>query len=441
LKEHLSTAADSGFSGSVLIVEKGRVLIREGYGSANREKQVPITPETAFDIGSISKQFTKAAILLLEDRGDLSTDDPLSKFFPEAPEDKASVTIRHLIDHTSGLHEYHDTEGDFEPMDREEALRRILSQEPRFSPGEKQAYSNSGYTLLAIIVEEASGQPFQAFLRENLLEPAGMSRTGFYRDPLWKEEEVAVGYGGRTVGDVNSPLHWPTITWALRGNGGMVSSTDELLEWIRALRGGKILSEASLTKYYRGELPQMRTDAPGPYMAYAGGNDFGFISVILEFFGEDTQIIAASNVMGQYSAERIGKQLAQLILGEPVVEYERKEEPRDWGLPESPTGDAARAILKTIEAGTEEAAETFINENLSPDFVSQFSLEEHLVVLRDLQSALASPDLLEAIKTGPFSAKLIVRSRETEETVEISYELELEPPHRIINMRIETAKK
>lgn len=443
LDDYLAAAEKSGFSGAVLVVKDGETIINNGYGSANREKSLPNTARTVFDIGSISKQFTKAAILALEEDHELSTNDTVSRFFPQAPKDKAVITIQQLMEHRSGLGEYHDTEGDFEPLTREEALTRILAQKLRFTPGDKEAYSNSGYTLLAIIVEEASGLPFRSFLRRRLLEPACMERTGFYREALWKEEDVAVGYGGRKIGPVNSPQHWPEITWALLGNGGMVSSTGDLYRWIQALNDGKILSKGSLEKLYRGAPPSTRPGTSSrPYIAYAGGNDFGFVAVVFELFGEDSFIIAASNTAGRHSAERVGRQLARLLLGEEPLTHEQKKKTRkDWGLPDSKTGRRAAALLDAIHAGTDEAAHRFVIDNLAPEFLKQIPEEEHVAILRELQSMLPDVALLGARKEGPVNARLTLGSLKLGHEVEVSYELEPDPPHRIRSMEIGEVNK
>jgi len=267
LDRYILKAVKAGFSGAVLVVKGKKVILHNGYGMADREKSIPVKKDTVFDIGSITKRFTRAAVLKLEEQGKLKRSDLLTTFIDDVPADKAGITIEQILEHTAGFHEYHDTRGDFEEMDRENALKTILSQKLRFEPGEREAYSNSGYGLLAVIVELVSGKSYQSFLKEYLFKPAGMNRTGFYRDLLWEEDEVAVGYEGRTIGKKNSPFYWPHMTWALVGGGGMVSSVGELYKWIQALEAEKVLSEKAKEKMY---------DPQGSPMAYAGGNDFGF---------------------------------------------------------------------------------------------------------------------------------------------------------------------
>ena len=443
LDDYLRSAVDNGFSGVVLVARNGEVLFHQGYGMANREAGIPNTTDTLFDIGSISKQFTKAAIVKLEEQGKLSTSDPISRFLDDVPEDKDAITLDQVIDHTAGFHEYHDTQGDFEPMDRTEALRRILAQKLRFEPGTQQAYSNSGYTLLAAIVQSASGEPLQSYVKKNLLEPAGMKQTGWYRDPDWEEQQVAIGYDSRTLGTVNSPYHWPEISWAMLGNGGMVSSAAELFRWIQALRAGKVLSEAGVRKFYRLE------GEPKRLIAYAGGSEFGFISVVLEYLERDDYLIVTTNADGSTNAEREFRTLAKLAFGEQFEGRKEKQKQKqvaivgpglcdsnNWGLPTSSTGCRAAALLDAIKAGTREAAREFIERDMHPSWLEDRSMDELLEVLAQIQTELADPVLGGARKTGAQQAELVVRSGETGKALRIHLGLDHAAPHLIVGLDV-----
>ena len=357
LESYILTAVKAGFSGAVLVSKGGKIILHSGYGLANREKNIPLNKDTVFDIGSITKRFTRAAILKLEEQGKLKRSDPLNRFIEDVPADKAGITIEHVLEHTAGFHEYHDTKGDFEEMDRAKALQTILSQKLRFKPGDRQAYSNSGYTLLAVIIELVSEQSYESFLKENLLKPAGLNRTGFYRDPLWKEDEVAVGYEGRKIGKINSPYHWPHMTWALVGGGGMVSSVGDLYRWIQALEANKVLSEEAKEKMY---------DPQGRPMAYAGGNDFGFSAVVFEYPKEMNYIIVATNAHDSMSAEFLGKQIFLILKGEepqtikPEELKKKSSVAKKWGLPDSPTGHRASAFPDAVNSQDLEKARQFV---------------------------------------------------------------------------------
>ncbi|MFP4005032.1 MAG: serine hydrolase domain-containing protein [Alphaproteobacteria bacterium] len=296
LKSELVRLVPFGFSGAVLIADKNGRVHASGYGFADRDAARPNTAGTAFDIGSLSKQFTAAAVLKLSELGKLSVTDTIGGYLPRVPEDKRRITIHHLLTHTSGLPEFHDdpgrsdTHGDFQVMTREEAEQRILNAKLAFTPGEKWRYSNSGYTLLAAIVERVSKQPFETFLQEQLFRPAKMAHTGLYFQGLWDEASVAHGYTGAS--GRGAPVGWTETDelWALIGNGGVVSTIEDLERWDRALRNTSVLSRKSVKLFF---TPHARvregvhygygwlvdnSNSSEPVVRHGGANDFGFAS-------------------------------------------------------------------------------------------------------------------------------------------------------------------
>ncbi len=437
LNDYVLTAVDSGFSGAVMVIKGGDVVLHEGYGLADREKNIPVDKDTVFDIGSITKRFTRAAILKLEEMGKLKRSDPLSTFFDGIPEDKAGITVEQVLGHTAGFHEYHDTSGDFEKMDRAKALKTILNQKLRFKPGNREAYSNSGYGLLAIIIELVSEQSYTSFLNEYLFEPAGMERTGFYRDPLWEEDEVAVGYEGRKIGKINSPYHWPHMTWALVGGGGMVSSVGELYRWIQALQANKVLSAKAKEKMY---------DPQGSPMAYAGGNDFGFSAVVFEYPNDENYIFVATNSHDNISAPTLGRQLSAILKGQEPEVMKPKEINQSssgvssWGLPDSATGRRATAILEAINRQDIDHVKQFLKDNCTSAFVNHVPMEDHLSVFKQVHEMMGEIELLGAKKTGEFNAEILIQSKESGKQLRISFELEAAAPNLIAGIDITPEK-
>jgi CubicO group peptidase (beta-lactamase class C family) len=310
LDELFVKAGGDKFAGVVLVAKGRRPLLLKGYGLADREDQTRARPGTAFCIGSITKPFTATAILRLEQAGKLKVDDPITRFFDQVPADKRTITLHHLLTHTAGLHDYHDRPGeggDFAQMTREEAVRRILGQKLRFAPGAKAAGSNSGFTLLAAVVEKASGQTFERFLHEQVFAPAGMKQTGFYGEKRWERGFVARGYGGQKLG-ANAPPDWPGVTWALKGSGGIVTTVGDLHKFAQALRGEQHLSRATKERAYRVQARFGEGEAgagygwvvmPTPQKTFAlqhgGASDFGFHSAVWFYPREDVFIALLSN--------------------------------------------------------------------------------------------------------------------------------------------------
>src|SRR5438105_4513018 len=171
------------FMGSVLVAQQGKVLLSKGYGSANLEWEIPNSPTTKFRLGSITKQFTAASILLLEERGKLSITDPVKKYLPDAPAVWGKVTIFHLLTHTSGVPSFTSFPdyAKLEPFAAtpEQLVARFRDKPLDFEPGEKFSYSNSGYVLLGYLIEKISGMSYEKFVRENIFTPLGMKDSGY----------------------------------------------------------------------------------------------------------------------------------------------------------------------------------------------------------------------------------------------------------------------
>jgi CubicO group peptidase (beta-lactamase class C family) len=254
-----------GYSGGLQLTKDGHTLISEGYGMANRARGVPITSETIFDIGSVSKQFTGAAILRLEEMGRLGVDDPISRHLPAVPADKQAITIHHLLIHAAGFP--HDVGDNQTHPSRDEAVRQMLAAELRSEPGTKHAYTNVGYALLAAIVESASGKSYERFLRDELWLPLGMTRTGMVLGGL-DRAEVAEGYmfdGPLPPNRYRTPDR-DGASWLVRGAGYILSTLNDMERWGEALRTGQILSDASRRKLFQ---PHIRENDKTPsYYGY-----------------------------------------------------------------------------------------------------------------------------------------------------------------------------
>jgi CubicO group peptidase (beta-lactamase class C family) len=227
-----------GFSGAVIVEEDQKIVLKAGYGWANRERRIPFTPRTIAQIGSLTKQFTATAIVDLSVRGKLDLSDPLGKFFPVPPASSA-ITLEQLLTHTSGLP---DACGDdFERLTRDELVGRCLRKLEN-PPGKKFAYSNLGYSVLGAVVEKVSGEPLELFLSETFLRPLAMTDTGFFF-PKAVHDRLAFGYAKNSMAPISDRLEqMDSAFWNLKGNGGMQSTAEDMERWHRALASGPVPS-------------------------------------------------------------------------------------------------------------------------------------------------------------------------------------------------------
>ena len=244
IERFLDATLPEGTSGTAVAVRGGKVLHCAGFGRGG-------SCDTVYDLMSMTKQFTAAAILKLEMQGRLRVSDPIGRHLGPVPEDKRAMTLQHLLTHTSGLPEA--LGDDYDPLSREALLEAALHSDLRAPPGRRFHYSNVGYSVLAAIVERTSGMGYEQFLARHLLEPAGMTQTG-YRLPAWRRDRVAVEYDrrGRPRG---RPFDHPWADdgpyWNLRGNGGLLSTARDMVRWHRALEGEEVLSRRAKRALFR----------------------------------------------------------------------------------------------------------------------------------------------------------------------------------------------
>ena len=254
-----------GLSGVVYVRLNGQVLLERPLGQANADLKVPVRLDTIFATGSRPIDYTAAAILLLDQRARLRLDDPIDRFMPGVPADKRGLTIRHLMTGQSGLPDFFHTADDWHRdlafIDRATAERRILSLPLRFAPGSGAASSHAAYGLLAAIVERASGETYPAFLRRHLLDPAGMTRTGFNGDTRgFALTDFAVGRGPSSVGLPNIPPNWGPTSWLIMGSGGMYSTLPDLVRFYAFLRSGDVLDAEHARRFLQASVSRDGSD-------------------------------------------------------------------------------------------------------------------------------------------------------------------------------------
>lgn len=318
------------FMGSVLIAQGDKVLFEKSYGQANLELNVADSSLTKFRIGSMTKQFTAASILLLEERGKLSTDDYVKKYIPDAPPAWDKITIYNLLTHTSGIPsftsfpDYHTTEAT--PTTPKGLVDRFRDKPLEFQPGEKWNYSNSGYVLLGYLLEKISGQTYADFVNENILKPLGMKDSGYDSNSAIIPHRAS-GYTPSSNGPVNAGYIDMTIPFSA---GALYSTTHDLLLWEQGLYGGKVLSAASLKKmttpYKENYGCGLMIHTVKGHLQYEhGGGIEGFNTEMAYYPDDKLTVIVLANLNGGAPGDIAGK-LAALAHGEKVVlQSERKE--------------------------------------------------------------------------------------------------------------------
>ncbi|HEX5705875.1 MAG TPA: serine hydrolase domain-containing protein [Pyrinomonadaceae bacterium] len=323
----LSSLSGFGYSGVMLVVKDGKIVLRQGYGLANEAANVPNTPETVFDIGSLAKQFTATAILKLEMQGKLKVTDPISRYLPGVPEEKSGITIEQLLTHTSGLDRNFpltNPHGEYyEEVNRTDALRRILEMPLIGEPGKSFVYSNAGYVLLAGIVEIVGERPFRDFLRAHIFEPAGMRSTGFWGGGLPPVKDALIARSYDESGETGDPRKWSSSTWVDLGGGEVVSTVGDLYKWHVALNGNLILSPAAKQKMFTPRLNNygygwfIQKTPRGTTLIQHGGDYFGFGSQFSWFQDENVLMINLANRSNQlFGTRHVADRLVpQMIFG------------------------------------------------------------------------------------------------------------------------------
>lgn len=333
--QKLDSIAGSGVArqlvvGSVIAVVKGNdTVLFKAYGKADLEWNVPMSTDAMFEIGSIAKQFTAVAILQLRDAGKLSLDDEITKWLPDFETHGNKVTLRHFLHHTSGIHSLTETR-EFPSLisnrvfPRDSAYALIKKYPFDFPSGSSQLYSNSGFWLLGLVVEKASGMSYEDYVEKKIFEPLGMKRS-MYCNSYENIERRAHGYGIRNGQIMRAPTN--VHTWGFSA-GSLCSTTADLITWLKALHGGKVLTPASYTEMTTGgKLTDWATlrygmglgvykDFNGLQLFEHGGINAGFWTQVNWYPESQTAIVVLQNSTGSLDPEEVAEALAwELLLG------------------------------------------------------------------------------------------------------------------------------
>ncbi len=311
------------FSGSVLIAKSGEVLLNKGYGMADYDNSIPNNPHKVFYVASVTKQFTATAIMMLQERGLLSTTDTLDKYFPDFPEGE-KISIHNLLTHTSGLKDFYpQSVVETKVYTPDDLINIFKGKLLNFEPGKKYQYSNSNYALLGAIIEKVSGISYEDFLRENIFKPLEMNSTGFNLKDFPADNQTKGYINIQRQEDSNhkvtymtskSRIFEPTMLYSA---GNICTSTEDLYKWDQALYTEKIVKKETLEKMF---TPFMENYGYGwtimkwgsNNMIFHAGKTFGYYSVIVRYPDTKYVLIILSN-RENYDAVKLVDGLNELL--------------------------------------------------------------------------------------------------------------------------------
>ena len=439
---------EQGFSGGLIVAVKGDVILAKGYGFADRAAEAPFTVSTIFPVGSITKQFTGAAILKLETMNKLDVTDPLSKYLEGIPDDKQSITLHHLLTHSAGFPAALGF--DFKEIGRDEYIQLAMDAELEFGPGMEYEYSNVGYSLLAAIIEQVSGQSYSQFVREHLFEPAGLESTGYNFHQL-DTTLLAHGYKGDSDWGTFADKTWDTDGpfWHLRGNGGMLSTLTDMYKWHNALLGTDVLSEDAKEKLfarhqregrgaqsYYGYGWSIETTGHGELIAHDGGNPY-FSSNFRRYVDADVMIFVTSNT-SEHKAYDIAPALARIAFGEAVQPREQHEEVTLTDIENHAAGSRTLAVLEMFRGDVSDLP-AWIHEHMSPRLLERFPATDLEEAFREDQRRFGNVEIHSVTANSDFELNLIVQLVRNSEWRELTITVDEAEPHHIIGIGVDEA--
>jgi CubicO group peptidase (beta-lactamase class C family) len=355
---YLTQSTENGFSGSALVAVEGQIILSKGYGWADRDRKIPNTSSTVFNIGSITKQFTAAGILKLMEQEKLNLSDKIERFFPEAPDDKKNITLHHLLTHTSGIS---PATGGFRYNEavKEQFLEKFFQSELLSQPGEHYRYANANYIMLTAILEKVSGLEYASFLRTSLWEPANLERTG-YKSFLFPSDDFAHGYfyhyssgAWKDWGITQDHLTDTKNHWYSIGKGDLYSTVEDLYKWHQTLESDNVLhadtrtlmespfvaEDESNRSHYGYGWAIFKSPSGSKIVTHNGSNGIYFADLI-RFVEDDVVVIVLSNAILGNVSQNVAWEISRMVFNkdyqpaplskniyELIYEFMRSHEP------------------------------------------------------------------------------------------------------------------
>ncbi len=416
VKQYLESRKD--FSGMVQVAEGGVVKFSRGYGFADREKKVRYTENTLSTIGSITKPFTATAIMLLLEQGKLAVKDPISKYFPNVPEDKKGITLHHLLTHSAG---FPGAIGDdYEAISKEDFVKLAMETSLLFAPGTAYEYTNVGYSLLGMVVEQLSGMSYDAFLQKNVFEPAGMKTAG-YDNPAADYKLLTHGYlaDGSDWGTSKSkPWNGKEPYWHLKANGGLLMSARDMTQWYRALRSNKVLKPETLKLQTSPHVDEgggtfygygYSIANGGKSIEHNGGN--GIFRADFRWFPELDLCLFASSNDANVRLFRLDDEIIRILMsGELPGQTNWQPVPMNE-FPANERQETAQAMLTVLTDYSAEAAAAFVEKYCSPGIVERNG-KERMTGLFQMLSKDTGGNEVQAVYESDNQIQLAIPARE-----------------------------
>lgn len=445
-----------GFVGTVLVQSPDAVW-SVGFGSADRSADVDNEIDTVYDIGSVTKQFTAAAILRLEMDGRLSVNDTIGQHIDGLTPAQREITLHQLLTHTSGVPNAIGL--DDEVVALPDYLARLANTKFPASPVGDYAYSNVGYSLLGAVIEAVSGDSYEVYLREVLFEPAGMMHTGYVL-PDWTDATIAVGYNGDEVFGRPNEQPWAADGpgWNLRANGGLLSTMPDLLRWDEALRGDAILDANAKEKMY---TPYVEVaDGGGASSGYGwnlvpfddgttlifhSGTNHIFYADFFRFVDRDVTIAIASNVTDPLAldvASGLASALMPDLFGDGVCELDSPSVDTVAGFdvvadyPDTPAGRAMAAWIDVVLAGIPNDSDddamltSYVGQSIGEGFLDELGPETVAELIGSLQEDFDGFEIEQIAQEDDATFHVVVADSDGNQAV-ISARLEGAPAPRV----------
>lgn len=373
---YLELSVTNGFSGVVLVSEKGEIILSKGYGWADRKNKIPNSPSTVFNIGSVTKQFTASAILKLVEQGKIKTSDKISAYFAQTPFDKSDITIHQLLTHTSGIS---NRTGGFRynEASKEQFLKEFFESELQSIPGTKHQYANANYIMLTAIIESVSGQTYNAFLKEHLFEPAQMKSTG-YKSINFGTERLAHGYyynrndeQWEDWGTTQQHLPYNDKHWYSIGKGDIHSTVEDMYKWHVALKNNVVLDlktrlvqetpyvaeNDKKTSFYGYGWAISQTNRDTKIVAHNGSNGLYFADFV-RFIDDEVVVIYITNAFLGPESENVAREIGKMIFDS---NYRPSPIPRN-------IYELGHEFMKTNPSSNAEKLPVFLKKELKSEF-------------------------------------------------------------------------